>query len=121
MNEYDLLDVIGDINDKYIENAGTEGKLDDLASKEIRAIQIRERRKKGIFLALCIMIVIPGIMLVIGKHWLLLRKTGNVNKGYETKGTYADTPTPTPIHYSKDKYLSVPPDNMPEYRCLWFL
>ena len=107
MNEYDLLDAIGDINDKYIENAGAEEELGDKASKEIRGIQIRERRKKAILLAVSLVgiVLIAIIVGMVTKNNLVSKNRDEHEDNPAVDGTGDELPIEDIELYERYQFL----------------
>lgn len=115
MNEYDLLKAIGDINEKYIENAVVEeGTKVDFA-KAIPDVPARGRRKELIYIAvkrrkIQRMIVVATVLIIfvsagVFVYWLLQREKGSTVDDGKTRGD----------HYSVSFQLTgvVEPDNTP--------
>lgn len=107
MNEYDLLDAIGDINDKYIENAGAEEELGDKASKEIRGIQIRERRKKAVSLASCLVGIAITVIIVgmVTKYYFASKGVDSHKDNHPVDETKDELPAEKVELYEKYQYL----------------
>lgn len=104
MSEEEFMDALTDIDEKYIEKAFiAQDVLDELEKgNELASF----RRKRLYIIASCIMIVIFGIILASVTHWLLQRKTGNVDMEYESDVIYVEK-APTPTHYSIEQGSSI--------------
>ena len=110
MSEEEFMDALTDIDEKYIEKAFIARDVLDELEKGHELASFR--RKKLYIIASCIMIVIFGIVLASVTHWLLQRKTGNVDKGDESGKAYVGN-VPTPTHYTVDQVSPLPPNNTP--------
>ena len=98
MNEYDLLRAIGDINEKYIENAVVEeGTKVDFA-KATPDVPARGRRKELIYIAvkrrkIQRMIVVATVLIIfvsagVFVYWLLQREKGSTVDDGKTRGDH---------------------------------
>ena len=107
MNEYDLLETIGDIKDEYIENAGAEEEHSEATSKEIRCIRIRERRKKAVSLAGCLVGIAITVIIVgmVTKYYFASKGVDSHKDNHPVDETKDELPAEKVELYEKYQYL----------------
>ena len=111
MSEEEFMDVLTDIDEKYIEKAYIgQDALDEIENGKKSAVFPGKKMNTE---ASCIMIAILSVLLVIVTLWLLQRKTGNVDNGDEANEILFTKNEPTPTHYSIEQGPSVPQKNTP--------